>query len=557
MRATGGAAEGTAKAFGEASKKVTLLSGKGKELVKAAEESGGAATQAAKQMAKDRLKVEADASKKNVEITQDAGAQRLQALESANANAESELQRAADQEQAIEAKKQKALDDLRARQAERRSTQEQGSLSQEISIRRRQLSGDVSEDEADALISQKSVTDAQAAIGVIKDNIADLNEVRAQGHLNEQEFIEQSTRLQEELARNNLTLVNAELAEKKRVQQEAVRLIEEEGEAAKMALDDRVQAINSISEGLKQQQGLLGAASDLQGALADQENARLDAAMAAATTEGERRKVEAAQAAAKVEPLMAAQAIEQQQLTLSQAQANADLERQGVLAEIAQLEAEIALEKLKASGATEQEIAAQQRILSLRKKQVSDLGKAAAVQQGIQALQGQTLAVRQSTARQRLGTELRNSGRQSSAPSSGGAANAVVPGPSSSGRSRGGLSEDEQSRLAQGERVRGLRIITPESVSANRPQVEAGVGRALQQLNQGGGGTDSPSFEKAFKQIQSAETSRVVDELKALHEAVREGNAQGNVPNSLTIQSPEPVQDATKIIRDLQRRTTR
>ena len=100
-------------------------------------------------------------------------------------------------------------------------------------------------------------------------------------------------------------------------------------------------------------------------------------------------------------------------------------------------------------------------------------------------------------------------------------------------------------------------MITPESVSANRPKVEAGVGRALKQLNQGGGGTDSPSFEKAFKQIQASETSRVVDELKALHEAVREGNAQGKVPNSLTIQSPEPVQDATKIIRDLSRRTTR
>ena len=68
---------------------------------------------------------------------------------------------------------------------------------------------------------------------------------------------------------------------------------------------------------------------------------------------------------------------------------------------------------------------------------------------------------------------------------------------------------------------------------------------------------DNNGFEKGFRQIQTAETSRVVDELKALHQAVRDGNEQGQVPNSLTIQSPEPVQDATKIIRDLSRRSTR
>ena len=269
--------------------------------------------------------------------------------------------------------------------------------------------------------------------------------------------------------------------------------------------------------------------------------------------------------------MLAAQEIERQQLSLSQQQADAELARQGVLAEIAQLEAEIALEKLKASGASEKEIEAQTRILDLRKKQVADLGKAAIAQQGIQALQSQTLQVQQGTARRRLGTELRGDRSRSGGGRSGSRGRSRAADTSRLGSGFDGFSSDERQRLASGDRVRGLRVISSESVRAGRPlggegmqganQTSAGVRSALGRLNRGGdngrGGGADGNFEKVFRQIQTAETSRVVDELKALHEAVREGNEQGQVPSSLTIQSPEPVQDATKIIRDLSRRSTR
>ncbi|MEM1426587.1 MAG: hypothetical protein AAGF75_08560, partial [Cyanobacteria bacterium P01_H01_bin.130] len=195
-----------------------------------------------------------------------------------------------------------------------------------------------------------------------------------------------------------------------------------------------------------------------------------------------------------------------------------------------------------------------------------DLGKAAIAQQGIQALQSQTLRVQQGTARRRLGTDLRGDRSGSGGRRSGSRGRSRSADTSRLGSGFDSFSDDERQRLASGDRVRGLRVISSETVRGGRlssgdsGRTSAGVRSALGRLNQSSenvkGRTDN-EFEKVFRQIQTAETSRVVDELKALHEAVREGNEQGQVPSSLTIQSPEPVQDATKIIRDLSRRSTR
>jgi len=732
LAVTGGAAKGSAALIGG-------FTEAGQKLKKTLEESSGAAegladkqeagakraTQVAKKSVGDRLKLESGLAQQSINLAAKGNDTKLKDLENANAKAESELQKAADEEKKIEEQKQKELEEIRNRRAEREFEVDQASTTQTIEIRQQELSGDITSDQADALISEQAVDDAQAAIGIVKASIEDLNEARNKGLIDEQEYAEQSRDLQGELADNNLQLIEkqlaakkqaneaalelireeqaareaalesenlneeigirqqqlsgaitgdeaealisqkavtdarerinlvrleiqdlqkakqdgliedkeanqqlrqldqellngrlaamrAELAEKQRVQQEAVRLIEAEGMVAKAALDNRVQAIDRVTQGLQQQQGLLGAAADLQSALADQENARFEAAITAAETDEEKQKIAAQHAEAKVEQLLAAQEIERQQLELSHAQADADLARQSVLAEIAQLEAEIALEKLKATDASDQEIAAQERILDLRKQQIADLKQAAQVQNSIQDLQTQTLGVRQQTARQRLSTEVQRPveappSRSPARPSSGGSTGApsrerassrassprrssgfgsgsrqLTKGAralnrafqSSSQQFRGNIGE-QKGRLTQGIRAfqsgrsggqrenpssragsRSGRGLPSSSSGGGRPPRQnlakpiEGVEKALGKLDQGGG--DANGVAGLGEDFGAKMTSLLesVESLKA--EVIK---ISGNpMPNSLTVTTPDPVNDANKVLMDIQRR---
>ncbi|MEM1426200.1 MAG: hypothetical protein AAGF75_06570, partial [Cyanobacteria bacterium P01_H01_bin.130] len=227
------------------------------------------------QAAGDRVRIEVDAAKAVASVARKSEAERLRSLVTANAQADAALKKASkraskqarEDAKAERAQRRRVLGAFEDRSDLRQGAQVQARASQESAILRSQVSGDLSQGQADEALSLVAIDDARASVDGIKADIADLNTLKEQGYIDEQAWLQQSGELQENLARANLGLIKAELAEKQRAQRAAVELIQQEGAIARVALDERVQGIDSVSNSLQQQQGLLSAAAGLQSAL--------------------------------------------------------------------------------------------------------------------------------------------------------------------------------------------------------------------------------------------------------------------------------------------------
>lgn len=199
-------------------------------------------------------------------------------------------------------------------------------------------------------------------------------------------------------------LAVAEAAAEARVQAEEeaqakiLDALDQKSADAQTSGDVSVGGLDLTSQRLSEQQSLLSAQNDLLSAQFAIREQSLQSAIDEA--EADENSVEAIRLKNQLEQERGAFideqfAIQRQQLELTQEQRAIDLERQKILSDLSIIEAEIAIEKARAEGASAAEIANLTRVLELRQKERDAVDSAISNQEKINTLEDQTLTANQ------------------------------------------------------------------------------------------------------------------------------------------------------------------
>ena len=271
-----------------------------------------------------------------------------------------------------------------------------------IGVRQQELSGDLSAEDAAKKVEQIGIATTQREIGMLQNKLAATNQLRAQGLISVKEAADREAQIQQDLAQANLTLIEKQLAAKRKA---AVDAIENELSAKKLPLEQKASDLGFKSQDLdlsvKKQTaitGLLDAQSKL-----DQQ--RLGFQLQLADLTGDTAKQEQLKEQiyqGQLQSLSQSEAQQKVNVGIARQQQAIELQRQEITAQIGVLEAEAALAKAKATGASGREIAALSQALALRNQAVGQIGKVRSAQAEINALDDKKLSVEQKTTRENL-----------------------------------------------------------------------------------------------------------------------------------------------------------
>lgn len=328
------------------------------------------------------------------------------------------------------AAQQRLLDAIAEKAAESAELFEVAQTDRITAVRRAQLAGVTSEEEAARQIAQINRDTAAENLRIKQQELAQIAQLRSSGELSIAEAAQREQELIGEIADLRQATVEADLELQEQARQATIARYDEELARIQTAAEAK-QGANQIEiSGLQTQSSLLSAQLSLfqaQTALTQQrlENAIKEAEAQGRTGEAERLRKQLLdeQKRAQEEQFR----IELQQLKLKQEQNALELENAQIQAQIAATEAQIQIQQAQASGATAQEIANLQTIADLRQRQLAALGRQAAAQQQINALEEQALRTQQQRNREAVAAE-RQSASQASSSRGGGGMSVFNPG---------------------------------------------------------------------------------------------------------------------------------
>lgn len=290
-------------------------------------------------------------------LSEEAIAQRIEAFEHANAQADAAASRS--QDERVARIRQSQLEQLRAEgltAADRVRIVEQSERA-------------IEEIQTNALNEQ---------MGRLQDQLAEINTLEMQGVLTAEEAADRRSEIQGELAQTNLQRIEAELEAQERAIEEAKQAeldaIEEVRLAANNQADQKIlkieamiQAQDRLNQSMGMQLELMGAQSNLLGAINDRTDSSYGIAIELTTDEDDRAALEEEAAQARIEGLERSQAIEQQIFDLGILRRDIELEIEAIRLRSArarnqadQADAQAAIDQARAEGASQEELNALQ-----------------------------------------------------------------------------------------------------------------------------------------------------------------------------------------------------
>lgn len=473
---------------------------------------------------------------------------------------ESKLGREQDIESAKEALKRReeiekaALERIEAanRESDARITESQ--QQRILAVKTDQLNGVKTAEEASAAIAQIEQEGISQTIAARRVELAEVLKLRQQGIISAEEGRDRELSINSEIGKLNIERIDSQIQAQERARVAALKAIEDEKKAIIAAIEAVGKAdvaplqatqikIGIVGDSNNLQAKLLSAQLELQQSIAQVEQTRFDSAIQRAKIAGDESKVEQL----KLQQIQAQQAaqeqqfeIQKQQLALSQRQRALDLQREQTTAKIAEIEAQVAVDKAIANDASAQEIANLQRILGLRQKQVSLAQNTEQQQAKLNELENGELAANQTNARERdkialIEQQQQNSNPRGNATAAGGGTG------SSEGRiltSRGvqtlSAEDSEKQRIEQGRRYGFNASGTIAQLNSKVPAPQIGNGTGTADLGQ---------------TIQTGDAA-VVAKLDELKVAVL---LLANAPRSVTVSAPDPVAAVGKVLSDIGR----
>jgi len=461
-------------------------------------------------------------------------------------------------------------------------------------IRQLQADGIIDETEAQSRIADVAAETTDKIIAEKQREIGQIQQLRDQGKITEEQATTEIIALQKEVADATLDRIEQEIAAQERAKQAALEKIDAELQRAQQL--DEIRGIENdiASDALSSQQELLGAQQTLAASKRELIDTELQGALQRAEAEDDingAAQVREAILQNQLAAIAEEQGFKQQQLDLQIQQNQLETQRAIQLAEIAAIEADIAVQKARAEGASSEEIAGLERIRDLRQEQVDQSRDAAANQNAIDAALQEGLNVERAISEEKA--------RQNAF--SDDALQAEKERVEELGKARDELAQQnqqlqdnisaQQNALAgaftaegdtEQQRIDSIQDQFRQATSAGlfdtldtgdftkalrdvESALRSGDDRSVLRAAQSSG--DQELFAQLLGQVgrgdlaglvsADAEIDRlaeaqqpIVDELIILNEKIE---ALANAPRALTIQTPDPVADAGRVVSDIQR----
>lgn len=288
-------------------------------------------------------------------------------------------------------------------------------------VRQNQAAGNITEEQAESQISTIESDAIQERIALREQEIAQVEDFASRQAISEKDAAEQIRGARQEIADLTLEGIEQEIEAQERAQEAAEKKAEEAKKAALEQLDAQQRLNDLQAEQVTIQSNIASTAlqdqSNLIGAQVGLEQSRLS--LSRQNLEGKLAEAEAAEDLLAVEDLRDRILLNQrqsiaaefnarrEQLRIQQQVAQLDADRLVRLAQIAEAEARIAVERAQAEGASTEEIQALQQIAQLREQETQALQSQASSKQDILNTQLDQLGVDQQIAEQRANQERR------------------------------------------------------------------------------------------------------------------------------------------------------
>jgi tape measure domain-containing protein len=268
-----------------------------------------------------------------------------------------------------------------------------------------QSEGQIDAEEAGRRIQEINLRTTEAAIQAKQDEVAEITRLEAQKAINSQDAATRIGELNQQIADLTASRLNQEIGLQESAKQAAIDKLDEE-----LAAIQQVQEANNIrfelaGQAIANEQALLQAGVGLAQSRAALEQQRLQGALATAELEGDTTESVRLQGEILQNQI---QAIEQEFeakqriLDLTEQQARLDAQRQIQAAEYAAIEAQIAVDKARQSGATADEVNGLQELANLRLAQVDAARDNASVQDQLLSIQREQLGVQKNISLEQL-----------------------------------------------------------------------------------------------------------------------------------------------------------
>lgn len=239
-------------------------------------------------------------------------------------------------------------------------------------------------------------------IGLLAQKLTATKQLQASGVITAKESADRQAQVEEELSNKTIALVEKQIAAKKKA---AVDAIEARLSEQKLPLERQAADLGVKSQNLDLSGKQAAAASGVNDAQAKLDQQRLGFQLQFAELAGNTAKQEELKEAIyqkQVNHLAESQAQQRASVGLARQQQAIELQRQEIVAKIAIIEAEAALAKAVATGASENEIAGLSQALGLRKQAADQIGKVKANQAQVNALEDKKLSIEQQATRENL-----------------------------------------------------------------------------------------------------------------------------------------------------------
>lgn len=303
------------------------------------------------------------------------------------------------------------------RGSENRTAQNEQAQTADITeIRKLERDRVISAQEAQARINQERLESLDFEIAETQRTIAEINQLRANGDISEEDAGDRLRDLNTELVNLSQQRVETEIDAQKQQQSAIEETLDRELELRQRNAEAATGFNELQQSALENQSNLLDAQSKLLAAQSALRQGALEAAIEQAEAAGQSEQAERFRGQLVQEQLAALRQqaqIEQQQLELKAQQLELDIQQRKIQADIATAEAEIAIERAKVNEASAQEIANLERILALRQQQASAINGQAQSQRQALGLERQTLSLQQQARREELQRQSARSQSQS------------------------------------------------------------------------------------------------------------------------------------------------
>lgn len=302
---------------------------------------------------------------------------------------------------AEEERKKKQLEDFEGGFSRKQQSIQKDTSGATLAAKQAELGGASAEDTSKKIEAIQQ-SQAQKEIGLLNQKLAATKKLQTSGVITAKESADRQAQIEEELANKTIALVEKQIAAKKKA---AIDAIEARLSEQKLPLEKQVANLGIASQNLdlstKKQSATTGV-GDAQSKLDQQ---RLSFQLQQAELAGNIVKQEQLKETIyqrQLGHLVASQAQQRASVGIARQQQVIELQRQEIAAKIGILEAQAALAKAKATGASASELAALGQALGLRTQALGQLGRAKSAQTDINNLEDKKLGIEQKTTLEQL-----------------------------------------------------------------------------------------------------------------------------------------------------------